>query len=132
VLKRELFRAAIGSLDIERGVAGERRLALDVVDLALFGQLAESAGQLLHDAVLEPAQLVQIDLRIGIRDAPRRRVLRLGNQFGDVQQGLRRDAAAIQAYAAGIRLGVDQGHLHAHVRRRKRGRVSARPPANHH
>ena len=48
-------------------------------------------------------------------DAPLLRVLRFLEQLGDVQQRLRRDAAAIQAHAAGVLLVVDEGDLHAEV-----------------
>ena len=48
-------------------------------------------------------------------------VLRLVDHLGDVQQGLRRDAAAIQADAAGVLLLVDERDLHAQI-----GRVETR------
>ena len=95
--------------------------------LRSFDDLAEAADQLLDDAVLERAQLVEIDLRLAEGDAPRRRVLRLARStLGDVQQRLRRNAAAIEADAAGIRFGIDERDLHAEVGRVERRRVPAR------
>ena len=57
-------------------------------------------------------------------DAPLLRVLRFLEQLGDVQQRLRRNAAAIQAHAAGILLVVDEGDLHAEVGGIEGGRVA--------
>ena len=89
----------------------DRRPALEVVDLAELRQLAGAARQLLDDAVLVVAQLVEVDLRLAELDAPVLGVLRLVDQLGDVQQRLRRNAAAIEADAAGILLVVDERDL---------------------
>ena len=66
-------------------------------------------GQPLDDGVLERAQLVEIDLRFAELDAPRFRVARLVDELGDVKQRLRRNAAAVDADAAGVRLRIDEG-----------------------
>jgi hypothetical protein len=74
-----------------------------------------AARQLFDDAVLVVAEFVDVDLGVAELDAPLFRVLRFLEELRDVQQRLRRDAAAIQAHAAGILLVVDEGDLHAKV-----------------
>ena len=51
---------------------------------------------------------------------------------GDVQQGLRGNAALEQAGAAEPRVGLDERDFHAHVGGHERGRVTAGPAAQHH
>ena len=57
-------------------------------------------------------------------------MLRLVQQLGDVQQRLRRNAAAIEADAARILGRIDQRDLHAEIGRVKRRRVPARAAAD--
>ena len=52
-------------------------------------------------------------------------VLRLADELRDVQQRLRRNAAAIETDAAGIQLRVDERDLHAEIGGVERGGVSA-------
>ena len=59
------------------------------------------------------------------------RMLRLGEQLGDVQQRLGGNAAAVRADAARVDLLVDQRDRHAEVGGEERGRVAARPRAQH-
>ena len=54
------------------------------------------------------------------------------HHFGDVQQGLRRDAAAQQAGAAEARVGLDDGHFQPKVGGQERGRIAARAAAEDH
>ena len=68
-------------------------------------------GEPLDDVVLELAQLVEIDLRLAELDAPRFRVPRFVDQLGDVQQRLRRNAAAIDADAARVHFRIDERDL---------------------
>ncbi len=53
-------------------------------------------------------------------------------QLGDVQEGLGRDAPAIETDPSGIGLRVDEGHPHAEVRRVEGGRIPARACADDH
>jgi hypothetical protein len=83
----------------------------------VFGStiLSGAARQLLDDAVLVGAELVDIDLRRAEADAPVGGMVRLVDHLGDVQQGLRRDAPLVQAHAAGVLLLPDQRDLHPEV-----------------
>src|SRR5688572_22895631 len=58
-------------------------------------------------------------------------MLRLVDHLRHVQQRLRGDAAAIETDPARVLLFVDQRDLHPEVSRIERGRVSARPGAEH-
>ena len=58
-------------------------------------------------------------------------VLRLGEQLGHVQQGLRRDAPAVGADASGIDFLVDEDDLHPEIRGEEGGGVAARPRPQH-
>ena len=64
-------------------------------------------------------------------DTPILGLLRFLNQLGDMQQRFRRNAAAVEAYAAGIHLGIDQRNLHAEIGGEERGSVSARSAADY-
>ena len=80
---------------------------------------------------LKSRSLSRSILRLAELDAPRLRVARLVDQLGDVQQRLRRNAAAIDADAAGIHFGIDEGDAQTEVRAEKRGRVATGPAADH-
>ena len=71
------------------------------------------------------AQPRQIDLRGRKVDSPIFRLLGFFNQLGDVQQRLRRNAAAVETHAAGIHLRVDQRNLHAQISGEEGGCVAA-------
>ena len=62
--------AAVGFRDTQRGGVFKRGSALDVMDLALLGENAEAAGELLDHAFFPGAQAGQIDLRRGELDSP--------------------------------------------------------------
>ena len=68
-------------------------------------------------------------VRLAERDAPRAGVARFVDHLRDVQQRLRRNAAAIEADAAGVLLLVDERHLHAEIGGVEGGRVAARSRA---
>ena len=69
-------------------------------------------------------------LRLAELDAPRLRMPRFVDQLGDVQQRLRRNAAAIDADAARVHFGIDERDAQPEIGREKRGRVPAGPAAD--
>ena len=71
-------------------------------------------------------------LRLGEFDAPFGHLGRFADHLGDVQQGLRRNAAAQQAGAAEPRIGLDDRDFQPQVGGQERGRVAARPAAEDH
>ncbi|HXI30382.1 MAG TPA: FAD-dependent oxidoreductase, partial [Vicinamibacterales bacterium] len=73
---------------------------------------------------VEFAELRQIDLRLVELDAPGFRVTRFVDQLRDVQQRLRRNAAAVDTDAAGIDLRVDQRGGQSEIGGEKRGGVA--------
>ena len=94
------------------------------MNFALLRENAEAAGQLLDDTFFPRAQACQIDFRRGEFDAPVLGLMRFFQQLGHVQQRLRRNAAAVEADAAGIHLRVDQRDGHAEIGSEKCGGVS--------
>jgi len=77
--------------------------------------LSEAAGQALDDAFFPGAQAREIDLGLGELDAPVFGLLRFLDQLGYVQKGLGRDAAAIEADAAGIDFGIDERDFESEI-----------------
>src|SRR5204863_1861495 len=104
----------------------------DVLNLAEFHELTGAAGQPLHDAVFERAQLRQIDPGFAELHAPAARLARFVDQLRDVQQRLRWNAAAVDTDAAGIDFGIDERGGEAEIRREKCSRVPAGPAAHDH
>ena len=100
-------------------------VSLQVLNLAVLDQLSGAARQPVHDAVLEIAQLGQIDRRLAEGNAPLAGVLRLVEEVRHVQERLRRNAAAVDADAAGVDLGIDERRGQTEIRCQKRRRVSA-------
>ena len=68
---------------LTRWGAKDFREAAHVGDLTGLGQLASPTGELRDHAVLEGAQLVEIDRRLAELDPPRLRVTRFVNEVGD-------------------------------------------------
>ena len=101
------------------------------VTLRCFASWPSAASEFLHHAVFEAAQTVEIDLRLAVVDAPRLGVIGLVHQSSHVQQGLRRNAADVEADAAGVLALIDQSHLHAEIGGKKCGGVSTGTAANH-
>ena len=109
----------------------EAAYARQHLDLARLGHARQAAGELLDHAVLEAAQLVEVDLRRAELDAVVGQVPDLVHHRSGVQQRLRRDAADVQAHAAERRIALDEHGLHAEVGAAEGGRVAARPRAEH-
>ena len=103
---------------------------MNIFNLTLLAELSEAAGQFIDDAGLPLAQLAHINLRRGKVDAPVRRFARFRDDFGDVQQGLRRNAAAIEADAAGVQFHIDKRRLQSEIGSHEGGSISARPAAD--
>jgi hypothetical protein len=95
------------------------------LDLAALGHAGQTAGQLADDLVLVGAQLVDIDRRCGEGDAEIVGVLGFFHDRRDVQQGLGRNAADVEADAAEGGVALDDDRLHAEVGRAEGGRVTA-------
>lgn len=95
------------------------------LDLASLCHSGKAAGQLLDDAILEPTQLVEIELRRTEGDAMVGEMLDLVDHGCRVQQRLARDAADIEADAAERVVALDQHGLHAEVGGTEGGGVAA-------
>src|SRR5690606_27712093 len=99
-------------------------------DVAALGKLRQAAGEGRNDLLLAGTNLVDVNLVNGNIDPPfRRKLVCLFDHLGDVEQGLRRDAAAQQASAAEALIGLDQHDLHPLVCCQKGGRISSRTAA---
>ena len=80
---------------------------------------------------LNPRRPVNVNLRFAEFYAPVFGVLRFVDQLGNMQQRLGRNAAAVQAHAAGVRFGVNQRDLHSEVSGEKCGGVASRASADY-
>ena len=116
---------AVGHFHLDMVRVEEGAVAAHDVDLAPLGHAGETAGQLADDLVLVRAQLVDVDLRRGEADAEGAGVPRFLHDRGDVQQGLGRNAADVEADAAERRVAFDDDRLHAEVGRAEGRRVAA-------
>jgi hypothetical protein len=101
------------------------------IDLALFGQRGQSAGQLADGAVFPAAQCVHIDLWFTEAQAAVGHALDVFDHFRRMQQRLRRDAADVQADAAERGPAFDQRDLHAEVGGTERGGIAAGAGTQH-
>ena len=103
----------------------------DNLDLARLGHAGQSAGQLLDDAFLEPAQRVEVDLRLAEGDAVRAHCFYFVHHPGSVQQRLGRNTADVQAHAAQRRVTFDEDRFQPEVSRPERRGITAWPRAEH-
>ena len=100
-------------------------------DLALLCQPGQTGIEGLDDTALPVPQLVEIDFRRRETDAERGAFLGVVDHVCDMQQGLRRNAADVQAHAAKCGVALDQHDALAEVGSTKRGRIAARSGAEH-
>src|SRR5262245_53921581 len=130
MLEGQRFLATFSQANLQRVRSEQFRQPLDVAHLAVFDELSGPAGQPLDDVVLELTQLVEIDLRRAEFNAPRGSVFRLVEQLRDVQQGFRRDAAAVDADTTRIHLRVDERDTESEIGRKECGGVASWPTAD--
>ena len=127
-----VVRALVAAFELQRLRIDKDAAGVDDAHIAPLGQLGQAAGERVDHLLLAGPHLVDRDLRLGIFDAPLGHFAGFADHLGDVQQGLRRDAAAQQAGAAEPRVGLDDRRFQAEVGGQKRGRVAARPAAENH
>ena len=109
----------------------EARLAAHDLDLALLGERAEARRQPADDAVLPGPQPVEVDLRRAEHDAKARHRVGIVDDFGRMQQCLRRDAADVEAHSTERRPALDEPDLEAEVRGPERRGIAARTCTEH-
>ncbi len=100
--------------------------SLNVFDLVLFRKHAQAAGQFFDHAFFPGAQMGEIDLGIGVFDAPCFGVTRLIDQLGHMQQGLGGNTSAVQTDSARIRFRIDQRNLQSQIGSQKCRGITAR------
>ena len=118
-------------LDGELVRPDEAPLAAHDLDAAALREPGEARREALHDGVLARAQLREIELRGAELDAGARELARFADHLGEVQEGLRRDAADVQAHAAELFVALDQHHVEPEIGRSKRSGVTSGPRAQH-
>jgi hypothetical protein len=106
-------------------------LAAQHLHLAAPRQAGEAVGQARDDALLEGADLREVERGLAEGDAVGGERAGLAHDLGQVQQRLRRDAADVEAHAPEALVPLDQHHLLAEVRRAEGGRVAAGARAQH-
>src|SRR5262249_38289707 len=102
---------------------------LDVSDLAVLARLDESVGESVNNLLLASPERADVDLRRREVNAPALGFTGVGDELGGVQQGLRGDAADVQAGAARLGGCVDQRNLQTAVGGEERGGVAPRASA---
>ncbi len=129
MIEREPFAvvgALVAAFELQRLRIDEDAAGIDDAHIAPLGQLGEAAGERVEHLLFAGPHLVDRDFGLGEFDAPFGHFAGFADHFGDVQQGLRRDAAAQQAGAAEPRVGLDDGRFQAEVGGEERGRIAAR------
>ena len=121
--------AFVAAFELQRLRIDEDAAGVDDADVAALGELSEAAGERVDDLLFAGADLVDRDLGLAEFDAPFGHLGRFAHHLGDVQQGLRGDAAAQQAGAAETRVGFDDGGFQSEVGGEERGRIAARSAA---
>ena len=106
----------------------EGGLGLDDLHFALAADLLQTGGERGDDLFLLRPQGVEADGGRWEGDAPGFEVFGFAHDLGDVQQGLRGDAAAQQADAAQPRFEIDQGDLHSQIGGQKAAAYPPGPP----
>ena len=123
---------AFGRLDAQRLRVFKIAAPGQDLDAALLGQERYAAGEFFDDGIFPRAQFVQFDLRRAEGDAAMGRFARLDNHLRGVQQGLGRNAAAVEADAAESFVLLHQQHFFAKVGGVKGRGVTAGACAQNH
>ena len=126
-----LLRVAGHGLHLDVEGIEKMAVAAHHFHLARLGHAGQAAGELAHDFRLVRAQLVDIDGGRGEADAGFGDVTGLLDHRGDMQQGLGRNAADIEADPAQRRVAFDDDRLHAQVGRAESGGIAAGTGAEH-
>ncbi len=130
-IESQAFIAAGGFRNPQRIRILKRRASLDVFDFALLRKDAQAAGQLLDHAFFPGTQAGQIDFGVGVLDSPIFRMTGFIDQLGHVQQGFRRNAAAVETDSARIRFRIDQRDFQPEIGGQKCRGITTRPAAHH-
>ncbi len=123
-------RPAVGGAHRQFVWRNKARRAVHQRDFARRGHRRQTTGQPAHHRMAVGAQRIEVDAGLAKVDAGARQMRRLAHHPRLVQQGLRRDAADIEADAAKRRVALDEGHAQAEVGRSKRCRIATRPGAD--
>src|SRR5262249_50285861 len=122
----ELMSAAVAA-------AAEAGRSVDEGYLVLAEQEGDAVGEALDNGVLAGEQGGEGELHVADLDAVGAEVrLRFGEALAGVEQRLGRDAADVEAGAAGSPALVDAGDLHAELRRPDGTDVPPRPRPDHY
>ena len=127
-----LVRAVPGLRVIELGDSVEAAATLDPRHLVLRDQRLHAGPHALDDGIASGGELGVVDLRLTGQVQPE--VLGMPDTVGEcsrLEQGLGRDAAAMQACAADLVL-IDEGDLQPELGRTERGRIAACAGAEDH
>src|SRR3954471_6342047 len=128
-LRRVDLVAVLARADAHGARAGQRAVALEVVDLVLLEQPGDAPGQRLDHLGAALHDGAEVDLRVADPDAVFAGVAYLVEHVGHAQHGLGRDAGVVQAAPADHVL-LDHGGLHAELGGADRGDVAARTRAD--
>jgi hypothetical protein len=121
--------AVLARADAHAAGAGDRAVALEVVDLVLLEEPADPAGQRLDHLLAALADGREVDLGLGDLDAELVGVAHLVEDVGHAQHRLGRDAGDVEAAPADDVL-LDDGGLHAELGGADGGDVATRARAD--
>jgi len=114
----------------DSGGAFELGPPFDQLDAAPGAKMNEAVGHRVDHLLFPAPDLGQFEPRRVVMESHRRRLAGVEDQFGQVQTGLRGDAAFKEADPARLGPGVDQGHIEAQVGGPKGGGVAGRAAAD--
>ena len=124
-----VVRALVAAFELQRLRIDEDAAGVDDANVAPLGELRQAAGERVDDVLFAGPNLIDRDLGLIEFDAPFGHLGRFAHHLRDMQQRLRRDAAAQQAGAAETGIGFDNGGFESEVGREERGRIAARTAA---
>ena len=127
----ELRGRAVGTLDRDSSRPGESAVPVVDGDLVLFEQTLHAGVQPLRHLSGALHDLLDVDGHVADRQAEVASVLDQVVDLAGAQQGLRRDAAPVEADPAEV-LTLDERDREAELPRPDRSRIPARPSADHH
>ena len=113
--KREALFLTWHRLKAQCGRIQKGGAALEKGHPAAFTEIAQAAREFLDDPLLPGAQLADVNSGFGKGHTPVRRLAGVFENFGDMQQRLGGNTTIVEADPTGVRLLVDEGHLHTQI-----------------
>jgi hypothetical protein len=136
VVEGDASLAAVGGgvapFELQRLRIDEDAAGVDDLHFAALRELGQTAGEGGDHFLFAFADFLDRELRLRELDAPFDHFAGFADHLGDVEQRLRRDAAAEEAGASEARVGLDDRCFEPQVGRHEGRRIPAGTAAEHH